>query len=140
MSLELLNSKAEQESKYIPFDELPIGSHKINKFDIYNDSKFGSGKRLAIYLEEGYLILPTRMSGELTSPFNIRKLNSKKYDFIYDGKSDNQRLNFRFDLSKPDKAVFGDNDANTSTGAAAVTEAVENQDLGPSASKRRKSN
>lgn len=137
MSLELLNSKAEQESKYIPFDELPLGIHKINKFDVYNDSKFGSGKRLAIYLEEGYLILPTRMSGELTNSFNIRKLNSKKYDFIYEGKADNQRLNFRFVLSKSDEAVFGDNGAATND-VTAATESAENQDLEPSTSKKRK--
>lgn len=134
MSLELLNSKAVQESKYIPFDELPVGIHKINKFDVYNDSKFGSGKRLAIYLEEGYLILPTRMSGELTSPFNIRKLNSKQYDFIYEGKADNQRLNFSFALSKPDEALFDDN----TVGATNSVEAVQNQDLESSAPKKKK--
>lgn len=138
MSLELLNSKADQESKYIPFNELPIGVHKINKFDVYNDSKFGSGKRLAIYLEEGYLILPTRMSGELTNTFNIRKLNSKKYNFIYEGKSDNQRLNFHFDLSKPEEAAYGESGDNAATTSAVAAESPENQDLGPSVAKKQK--
>lgn len=99
MSLSRFNDAASSTS-YLKFDELAPGTYPIKRFSIMKKSSFG-GKRLLVHLEEGFLIMPTRISDEFASPSEVLKLNEGSYNFIYIGKDSNRqnRLNFRLEMT-----------------------------------------
>lgn len=102
MSMDRFNSAAST-SGYIKFDELVPGTYPVNRFSIMKKSSFG-GSRLLVHLEDGYVIMPARISDEFATPSEVRKLNEGKFNFIYAGK-DPARMN-RLDLKlEPFKCV-----------------------------------
>lgn len=96
MSVSKLN-KAATEKSYISFDDLPPGKYPIRKFSVVKKSQFDGEKKLLVHINNGYIVLPTRMD-MFTDVKEIEKLNKLKLSFIFNGKETEHgnRLDFSF--------------------------------------------
>lgn len=97
-----LNRNAASRCSYISFDTLETGRHKIEKFAL-RESNYGKKEQLlCVYIKNGYVILPERMSKGLNNPKAIEQLNANNYDFVFMGKDINPpyRVNFRFEIHR----------------------------------------
>lgn len=108
MSLAILKRNAAAGSDYIRFDDLEVGKYRVKKFSLC-DNLYGSGKRVMVWINNGYVILPQRMAKDINTKSEIEKLNQNNYIMIFGGKDEDppHRINIDFDMIKSVKRSAG---------------------------------
>lgn len=108
--LSILKENAAASSSYIRMADLQPGRYKIDHFE-FRDTQYG--KRLVIEIDQGDLFLPKNMVKKINSESAIKKLNSERYDLVFEGKEKNV---LKFDFEKHDATDDeGDDDTDTDT-------------------------
>lgn len=108
MSLSILKRNAAAFSQYIRFDDLEIGKYRVKKFSLC-DNLYGSGKRVMVHINDGYVILPQRMVTGCNTRKDIDNLNRDKYIMVFEGKDDEppHRINIDFEMIRAPKRSSG---------------------------------
>lgn len=92
--LSILKESAATCSSYVRMGDLQPGKYVIDYFDV-RETQYG--KRLVIEIDQGIIFLPERMSKKISTESAIKKLNSERYDLVYEGKENNV---LKFDFEK----------------------------------------
>lgn len=85
-TLAYLTKVANKKSLYIPFDKLDRGTYPIKKATVYQSKGYDEGDRLCLFIQNGYIILPSRFAEVLKKKSVMDDLNSGKYAAQYKGK------------------------------------------------------
>lgn len=99
--LNQFNKAATKSGGYLKFDDLQPGKYTVKRFAVMKKSSFG-GKRVLVYLKDGYLILPSRMTEDFANAHAINKLNKRRYKFVFVGKDKDKKDRVDFRLEKND--------------------------------------
>lgn len=82
--------------KYLNFDELSIGFHPVQKFQL-NTSRYGT--RIEVLLQNGSIVgLPERFYNTNSSQTDIDELNNSQYIMEYIGKDKNNKNRLMLDF------------------------------------------
>lgn len=86
MTLNLLKEVCQvpQKSIYKKFDDLEIGDYTVSAFKLEEHARFGL--KLHVYVDDFYLILPSRFADKINQQSQVDELNNQAIKLVYGGK------------------------------------------------------